>query len=50
MTDGNHQTTSFAYDAKGRLKLIRYPLATGEEGSDTVRFTLYDDANRLLRR
>ncbi|NUP99196.1 MAG: RHS repeat protein [Armatimonadetes bacterium] len=32
------------------MKLIRYPLASGEEGFDTVRFTLYDDANRLLQR
>jgi len=49
-TDGNDHTTRFAYDSKGRLSLIRYPLATADQGYDTVRFTLYDDAGRLLRR
>ena len=50
LTDGNDHTTLFAYDSKGRLALIRYPLATADQGYDTVRFTLYDDAGRLLRR
>jgi hypothetical protein len=50
LTDGNDHTTLFAYDSKGRLSLLRYPLATADQGYDTVRFTLYDDAGRLLRR
>ncbi len=40
----------FAYDSKNRPSLIRYPGASANEGYHTVRFTLYDDAGRLLRR
>jgi hypothetical protein len=50
LTDGNEQTTLFAYDSKNRPSLIRYPGASADEGYDTIRFTLYDDAGRLLRR
>ncbi|MCC7492662.1 MAG: RHS repeat protein, partial [Fimbriimonadaceae bacterium] len=50
LTDGNGHSTIFRYDSKGRLALIRCPLASGDSGADTVRFTLYDDAGRLLRR
>jgi len=50
LTDGNEQTTWFAFDTKHRPSLIRYPGASADEGYATVRFTFYDDAGRLLRR
>jgi hypothetical protein len=50
LTDGDEQTTLFAFDSKNRPSLIRYPGASADEGYDTIRFTLYDDAGRLLRR
>ena len=42
--DGKGNTTTFAYNTLGQLVRITYP------GGDSVQFTQYDDAGRLLQR
>ena len=50
LIDGNGNVTKYAYDDDGRLVLTRYPLATADNGFDTVRHTSYDQTGRLLQK